>query len=160
MNLSKNFTLAEMTKSQTAARLGINNIPDINQKANLFRLCDYCLQPIREEFGALRVSSGFRSVELCESLGSNKHSFHAQGQAADIECYRDVSNIDLLIWIYENLDFTELIAEFFDEDDTKSGWVHVALAKGRENEKMLKLKDKNHNYKIVTIDYLKELYKS
>ena len=158
MKISKNFTLEELVKSSTAVRLNIKNTPNENEIANLLRLVTYGLQPIRDKFGALRVSSGFRSVELCDAVGSNRHSFHAQGQAADIECYRDVSNLKLLIWIYENLEFTELIAEYFT-DDEKGGWVHYALAEGREEEKLLKLKDANHNYEVVSLEYLKHLYK-
>ena len=75
MGLSKNFTFNEMIKSNTAVRLGIPNIPNIAEAANLTRLCVCGLQLIRDRLGALKVSSGFRSVALCEAVGSSKSSF-------------------------------------------------------------------------------------
>ena len=159
MKLSKNFTLKSFTKSNTATRLGIDNTPTKEHIENMKYLCKKILQPARDHFGIIDISSGFRSVKLCEAIGSSKTSFHAIGGASDSEV-RDpkITNFEYLLWIYENCDFSELIAEYFDKDDAKSGWVHSAIQKGREHERVLKLKDKQHNYKIVTIEYLKELY--
>ena len=158
MNLSNNFTLKEMCKSATATRLGINNTPTEQHIRNLKELCIHVLQPARNKLGRLGVNSGYRSPELCNAVGSNPRSNHAFGLAGDIEPLLDgVSNFDLLLWIYNNCEFKELIAEFFDKDDEDAGWVHVAYQAGN-NKGILKLKDKDHNYTVVTIDYLKELY--
>ena len=159
MKLSKNFTSQEFCKSNTATRLGIDNTPTDEHIENMKYLCEKIGQPAREHFGRINMSSGYRSVKLCEAVGSSKYSFHAIGCAKDDELNdADISNFEYLLWIYENCEFTELIAEYFDKEDDKAGWVHSAIQKGREGERTLKLKDKDHNYERVTIDYLKELY--
>ena len=86
MQLTANFSLDEITKSQTALRKGINNMPDPIHWHNLHGLCHNILQPVREHFGRpVTVSRGFRSVELCLAIGSSSASQHAKGQAADFE---------------------------------------------------------------------------
>ena len=71
MELSKNFTLREMTRSQTATRKGIDNNPSGTHEANLILLCQHILQPLRDYYGRpLRVTSGYRSPELCVAIGS------------------------------------------------------------------------------------------
>ena len=86
MRLSYNFTLSELTRSQTAARMGIDNTPDEQQIENLQRVCSEILQPVRDHFGIpFAPSSGFRSVALCEAIGSSSKSQHAKGEAVDFE---------------------------------------------------------------------------
>lgn len=158
MKLSKNFTLYEMYKSDIATRLGIDNTPNKQQIQGLTNLCINVLQPCRDTLGPIVVNSGFRKPELCTAIGSSPRSNHAFGYAADIEASSNkVSNLDLLIWIYENLEFKELIAEHFNKDDARAGWVHVAYQEGN-NKGVLKLKDIDHNYTIVTLEHIKSLY--
>ena len=135
MKLTTNFSLAEMTASQTAARKGIPNNPTPGQVENLKKLCESVLQPIRNHYDApVIISSGFRSPELCVLIGSSIDSQHAKGQAADLQ----VSGIDneaLATWIKNNLDFDQLILEFYKkEEGPHSGWVHVSYV-GKENRK-------------------------
>ena len=86
MQLSKNFSLGEMTKSQTALRLDIFNEPQPEDLYNLHMLCDNILQPVREHFGRpITINSGYRSPELCIAIGSSEKSQHAKGEAADFE---------------------------------------------------------------------------
>ena len=86
MKLSKNFSLKEMTASQTAERKGINNNPNDDQITALQKLCENILQPVRDHYATpVTVSSGFRSEELCVAIGSSVNSQHAKGQAADFE---------------------------------------------------------------------------
>ena len=86
MKLSANFSLAEMTKSQTATRKGIRNEPSTAHVENLIHLAETVLQPVREHFDkAVVISSGYRSPELCEAIGSSSKSQHARGEAADFE---------------------------------------------------------------------------
>ena len=86
MKLSNNFSLNELTKSQTAERKGINNTPSTEHQKNLQRLCESILQRVRDHFGqVVSVSSGYRSPELCVAIGSSTKSQHAKGQAADFE---------------------------------------------------------------------------
>ena len=158
MKLSDNFTLKEMVKSATAVRLGIDNTPSEQNIQALKNLCTGVLQPARLALGRISVNSGYRSPELCTAVGSNPRSNHAFGFAGDVEADENgVSNFDLLLWVYENCEFKELIAEYFDSEEEDAGWVHAAYQDGN-NKGVLKLKDKDHNYTVVTIDYLKELY--
>ena len=80
MNLSRNFTLQELIKSDTAIRKGINNNPNAEQIEKLKLLCENILQPVRDHFGRVKVTSGFRSPELCHAVGSSVNSQHARGR--------------------------------------------------------------------------------
>ncbi len=112
MNLSANFTLKELTKSDTATRLGLDNTPDEQALENLKTLCEKVLQPVREHFGkSVTVNSGYRSPESNAAVNGSKSSDHCKGQAADIEI-TGVANADLAQWIMDNLDYTQLILEF------------------------------------------------
>jgi zinc D-Ala-D-Ala carboxypeptidase len=86
MNLSRNFSLAELTKSDTAIRRGINNNPSADQVEKLKSLCENILQPVRDRFGRVTITSGFRSGELCLAIGSSINSQHTKAEAADFEC--------------------------------------------------------------------------
>ena len=88
MNLSRNFTLQELIKSDTAIRLDINNNPNSGQIEKLrLALCENILQPVRDHFGRVKVTSGFRSEQLCIKIGSSVNSQHAKAEAADFEVY-------------------------------------------------------------------------
>ena len=127
MKLSDNFSLLELTKSQTAERKGINNTPSIEHQENLKLLCTHILQPIRDHFErVVSVSSGYRSEALCLAIGSKTTSQHAKGQAADFEIY-GLSNQGLAIWIHENLDYDHLILEYWKKEDPNAGWVHCSF---------------------------------
>jgi len=135
MRLSQNFTLAELIKSQTAERKGINNNPNEDNIENLQRLCNEVLQPIRDHYGkVVSVSSGFRSPELCVAIGSSVNSQHASGQAADFEIY-GVSNKELADYIADNLDFDQLILEYWKPEEPNSGWVHCSFKSADSNRK-------------------------
>jgi len=126
MNLSANFTLKELTKSDTATRLGLDNTPDAQALENLKTLCEKVLQPVREHFGkSVTVNSGYRSPESNAAVGGSKTSDHCKGQAADIEI-AGVANADLAQWIMDNLEYTQLILEFYTSGIPDSGWVHVS----------------------------------
>ena len=106
MNLSANFTLKELTKSDTATRLGLDNTPDDEALENLKTLCEKVLQPVRDHFGkSVTINSGYRSPESNAAVGGSKTSDHCKGQAADIEI-AGIANADLGI--------------------PDSGWVHVS----------------------------------
>ena len=127
MKLSENFSLIELTKSQTAERKSIDNTPSPTHQDNLKLLCMHVLQPVRSHFNrVVSVSSGYRSEELCVAIGSKITSQHAKGQAADFEIY-GLSNKELADWIHENLDYDQLILEYWKEGDPSSGWVHCSF---------------------------------
>ena len=134
MKLSGHFSLAELTKSQTAVRKGIDNKPTLDHIENLTELCTHVLEPTRRNFGKpMVISSGYRSEELCEAIGSSKNSQHAKGEAADFEMF-GVDNKELAKYIKNNLVFDQLILEFYNPDDPSSGWVHCSYSK-EENRK-------------------------
>ena len=138
MKLSENFSLAEMTKSQTATRKGINNEPSTAHVENLIHLAESVLQPVRDHFGkSVMISSGYRSLELCEAIGSSTKSQHARGEAADFEI-AGVDNKELATWISKNTEFDQLILEFYDEGDPNSGWVHCSAVKEGSRAQVLK----------------------
>ena len=126
MNLSANFTLKELTKSDTATRLGLDNMPDDEALENLKTLCEKVLQPVRDHFGkSVTVNSGFRSPESNAAVGGSKTSDHCKGQACDLEI-DGIPNPELAQWIMDNLDYTQLILEFYTQGQPNSGWVHVS----------------------------------
>jgi uncharacterized protein YcbK (DUF882 family) len=85
MKLSKNFELRELTRSATAAPLGIVNEPDTEQIENITALVTEVLQPVREMYNApLRINSGYRFPELNKAVGGVPTSQHTKGEAADV----------------------------------------------------------------------------
>ena len=138
MKLSNNFSLSELTKSQTAERKGIDNTPSAEHQENLKLLCESVLQPIRDHFGkVVTISSGYRSPELCTAIGSSTKSQHASGCAADFEIF-GVSNKELADYINEHLDYDQLILEYWKESDPNSGWVHCSYSKNHNRKQYLK----------------------
>ena len=126
MKLSDNFSLLELTKSQTAERKGIDNTPSPEHQENLKLLCAHILQPVRDRFErVVSVSSGYRSEELCLAIGSKITSQHAKGQAADFEIY-GLSNQELATYIKENLDYDQLILEYWTPESPNNGWIHCS----------------------------------
>ena len=138
MNLTKNFSLLELTKSQTAERKGIDNTPSTEHQENLKLLCESVLQPVRDHFGkVVTISSGYRSPELCTAIGSKITSQHAKGQAADFEIF-GVSNKSLADYIDSELHYDQLILEYWNESDPNSGWVHCSFSAGNNRKQYLR----------------------
>ena len=107
MQLSKNFSLIELTKSQTAERKGIPNDPSADHISNLELLCERVLQPVRDHFNhVVSISSGYRSPSLCIAIGSSLESQHAKGMAADFEIFGTPNN-EVANWIKDNLIFDQ-----------------------------------------------------
>jgi len=135
MKLSPNFTLQELIFSEIAIRKGIPNDPNVQQIEALRVLCINILQPIRDYFKMpLSVSSGYRSVELCEAISSSRASQHARGEAADFEIF-GVHNKEVSDWIVKNLDYDQCILEFWNSDDPNSGWIHCSYTLDRQNRR-------------------------
>jgi zinc D-Ala-D-Ala carboxypeptidase len=126
MKLTQNFSLSELTRSQTATRKGIVNQPNDEQLANLVALCECVLQPIRDHFGtSVRISSGLRVPELNAAIGGSTTSDHCKGMAADIEV-PPIDNLELARWVEgSGLAFRQLILEYYD-GTPDSGWIHVS----------------------------------
>ena len=151
MQLTANFSLKELTASQTAERKSIDNTPSPTHQENLQLLCESILQPVRDHFNrVVSVSSGYRSPALCEAIGSKITSQHAKGQAADFEIY-GLSNQELAIWIHENLDYDQLILEYWKESDPNSGWVHCSFSLNGNRKQYLKAYKENGKTKYEQI---------
>jgi zinc D-Ala-D-Ala carboxypeptidase len=134
MNLTKNFTLEEMIKSETALRHGMDNTPGENEIGNLKLLCEKVLQPVRDHFGkGVKVNSGFRHPDVNQKVGGSRTSDHTRGQASDIEI-PGVPNAELAEWIRDNLEYRQLILEFYTPGVPDSGWVHVSYV-AEDNKK-------------------------
>ena len=125
IRISKNFSLSEMVKSATAVRLGVDNSPSSIHLVNLTHLAIHILQPVRDQFGVITINSGYRSPALNAKVGGSKTSQHCNGQAADFESF-STPNPDLAKWIAKNLDFDQIILEFYDGVNPNSGWVHCS----------------------------------
>ena len=153
MKLSSNFSLAELIKSQTATRKGIDNTPSTEHQENLKSLCTNVLQPVRDHFSqVVTISSGYRSPELCTAIGSKITSQHAKGEAADFEIF-GVSNKELADYINENLDYDQLILEYWKESDPNSGWVHCSYSEGNNRNQYLKAyKDENNKTRYQSME--------
>ena len=136
MKLTRNFSLQELTKSDTAIRKGIDNEPNADQIDKLKTLCEKILQPVRDHFGRVKVTSGFRSEQLCLKIGSSVNSQHAKAEAADFEVI-GVDNAELADWIYKNLDFDQLILEFYTPGEPNSGWIHCSYTPDQPRKQFL-----------------------
>ena len=150
MKLTANFTLDELIKSQVAERKGINNNPSPEQIEKLKALCENILQPVRDHFGRVKVTSGFRSSELCVAIGSSVNSQHAKAEAADFEVI-GTDNAELFDWIKANLTTDQLILEFYTPGEPNSGWIHCSWVADNPRKQLLRAykEDGKTKYKPV-----------
>ena len=136
VRLSQNFTLQEYIKSQTALRQGIDNMPNEQHLEKAKLLFENVVQPVRDNFGVTVINSGYRGPELNEAVGGSDKSQHCKGEAVDIEC-PGVPNYDVAKWIHDNLDFDQLILEFYTPGIPDSGWVHVSYKEDANRKSVL-----------------------
>ena len=137
MQLSKHFKLEEFEKSQTATRKGIKNKAGSGEIKNLTDLCYEILEPVRAKFDKpITITSGYRSPELCEAIGSKPTSQHTSGNATDFEI-AGVSNLQVALWINNNCDFDQLILEYWKDGEPNSGWVHCSFVEGSNRKQVL-----------------------
>jgi len=137
MQLSKHFKLEEFTKSMTATRTGIENMPGAGEIKNLENICYEILEPLRAKFELpITITSGYRSPQLSEAIGSKTTSQHCQGMATDLEI-ASIPNIKIAYWLSNNVDFDQLILEYFDKDDPSGGWVHISYNEKGNNRKQV-----------------------
>ena len=150
MNLSRNFSLQELIKSDTAIRKGIDNNPNADQIEKLKRLCENVLQPVRDQFGRVKVTSGFRTPELCLAIGSSVNSQHAKAEAADFEVL-GVDNAEVADWVYRNIQTDQLILEYYTPGEPNSGWIHASWVEFNPRAQYLRAyrEDKKTKYKPI-----------
>jgi len=137
IKLTEHFSLEELTKSATALKRHIDNLPGAPEIANLKRLAAKILEPVRLHYNtSFSPSSGYRSLALNRLVGSSDTSQHAKGEAVDFEV-PTVANMDLALWIKDNLIFDQLILEFHNVAVPDSGWCHVSLKKENNRQQCL-----------------------
>ena len=141
MKLTANITLDELTKSQTAESKGINNNPNPKQIDNIKALAINILQPVRSHFDKpLIISSGFRCAQLCVEIGSSVNSQHVaddNAAAADFEI-PGVDNRELALWIKSELEYDQLILEFYKDNEPTSGWIHCSYSTDHNRHQSLR----------------------
>jgi putative chitinase len=142
--LTEHFTLAEMIVSPTAKRLGIPNTPTAEHIENMRYCCEKILEPVRKHFGkAVQINSSYRAPLVNKAVGGSKTSQHVNGQAIDFEI-PGVDNKAVADWIGDNLEFDQVILEFYTKGDKNSGWVHASIKKagGNRKQRMIATKSK------------------
>ena len=141
VKLSENFSLQEYTKSQTATRQGLDNTPNEEHMASAETLFQNVVQKVRDNFGVTVINSGYRGPALNTAVGGSSNSQHCKGEAVDIEC-PGTGNYDVAKWIEDNLDFDQLILEFYTPGIPDSGWVHVSYkAEGNRKQSLTAMKE-------------------
>jgi len=134
MKLSKNFALSEITHSNTAKRLGIDNEPTETHLQNMQHLVDNLLQPLRDAVGPIRVSSGYRNPALNRAIGGSRSSQHCKGEALDLQFWEmgEMNNKVIYDWILQSgLEFDQMINEF------DFAWIHISLKKKGSRKQVL-----------------------
>jgi len=151
MKLSKNFTLAEITHSNTAKRLGIKNEPNKKHLQNIQKLITGVVQPLRSAIGPIRVSSGYRSPALNRAIGGSSKSQHCRGQALDLQYWQGgkMNNKAIYDWIIDNnIDFDQMINEF------DFSWIHISFNEEKNRKQVLeayKDEDGDTKYKYAEV---------
>ena len=143
MQLSKHFKLEDFEKSMTATRKGIENKACSGEIKNLTDLCYGILEPVRAKFDKpITITSGYRSPELCEAIGSKATSQHTKGQAVDFEI-AGVNNLAIGLWLTNNVNFDQYIQEYYDGTPS-SGWCHVSYVEGSNRKQVLTFDGKSY----------------
>ncbi len=143
MKLTENFSLAEMIVSPTAKKLGLSNTPTPEHIENMRYCCEKILEPVRAHFGkSVQINSSYRSPLVNKAVGGSKTSQHVNGQAIDFEI-PGIDNKVVADWIGDNLEFDQVILEFYTKGDKNSGWVHASIKKGGGNRKMRMIASKS-----------------
>jgi zinc D-Ala-D-Ala carboxypeptidase len=127
MKLSKNFTVSEYTKSSTAIRRGIDNSMTDKHLESAKALFENIIQPV--------ITSGYRSDALNDAIGGSRGSQHSKAEAGDFETQS--STLETAQWIADNLDFDQLILEFYIPGDPNSGWTHCSYVSKAENRNQI-----------------------
>ena len=153
MKLTKNFSLEELTRSDTAERKGIDNSPTAEHIHNLAALCENVLQPLRDKVKhSIRVTSGYRSEKLNNAIGGSKTSEHSFGKAADIKLIIDGENKSELLYLSileMGIPFRQMIWEFGDEETPS--WVHISFNKDDNKKQKLRAYKEKGKTKYSTI---------
>lgn len=151
IQLSDKFWLQEFVKSPMASRNGIVNWPPTNEKEEvvierLRFLCVNVMQPVRDHYKrVISPSSGYRCPELNTLVGSRSTSDHLLGYAADWEII-GVSNLEVARFIEYNIEFDQLILEYYTKGEPNSGWIHTSFRDGNNRGQILTIDGKTKTY--------------
>ena len=150
MRLSKNFVLSEITRSNTAKRLGIDNGPNKDHLRNIQRLVSNLVQPMRDALGPIRISSGYRNPNVNRAIGGSTKSQHCKGEALDLQFWNDgqISNKEIYDWVLRSdVEFDQMINEF------DFAWIHISLIKEGNRKQVLEAyKDEDNDTKYKWAD--------
>jgi len=153
MRISKHLSLAEVTRSETAKRNGIDNKPTDEHLENFKLLAEKVFEPIRAHFGVpIHISSGYRSKALNQFIKGSSSSQHCKGEAIDIDMDgsdSEVTNKMVFDFIVANLDWDQIIHEF--GTDSNPDWVHVSYTKGKNRKQKLKAVRKNGKTSYINL---------
>lgn len=151
MKISEHISMKEALRSNTAQRLGINNMPDNDTFVSMQITAEHIFEPLRNHFNEpIYISSFYRSPELNKAIGGSKNSQHCKGEAIDIDdVYSKASNADFFNYIKDKLEFDQLIWEF--GDDENPAWVHVSYSLGKNRMRILKAIKENGKTKYIDI---------
>lgn len=150
--LTPHFTLAEMIVSPTAKRLGLPNTPTPQHIENMRYCCEKILEPVRAKFGPVQVNSSYRAPAVNKAVGGSATSQHVNGQAIDFEV-PGVDNKVVADWVADNLEFDQVILEFYTAGDKNSGWVHASIKKegGNRRQRLIAKKSKAGGTQYVPV---------
>ena len=151
MKVSDNITYKEALHSNTAKRLGIENVPDKFTFETMQITAEHVFEPVRKHFNEpIYISSFYRCEELNKAIGGSSKSQHCKGEAIDIDdVYSKATNADFFNYIKNKLEFDQLIWEF--GDDTNPDWVHVSYSLGNNRMRILKAIKENGRTKYIDI---------
>ena len=150
MRLSDNFVLSEITRSNTAKRLGIDNGPSKKHLQSIQRIVTNLIQPMRDALGPIRISSGYRNPNVNRAIGGSSKSQHCKGEALDLQFWSDgeISNKEIYDWVLSsNVEFDQMINEF------DFAWIHISLTKEGNRKQVLEAyKDEDNDTKYKWAD--------
>ena len=151
MKISEHISMKEALRSNTAKRLGIDNMPDNDTLVNMQITAQHIFEPLRNKFNEpIYISSFYRSPELNKAIGGSTSSQHCKGEAIDIDdVYSKASNADFFNYIKDKLEFDQLIWEF--GDDENPAWVHASYSLGKNRMRVLKAIKENGRTKYINI---------
>jgi zinc D-Ala-D-Ala carboxypeptidase len=140
-NISKHVTLKELTKNNTASKLGLDNTPTEEHYNNLKNVVLNVFEPLREAMGnnPIFISSAYRSKAVNKATkGASLTSYHAQGKALDLDAdvFGKMTNSQIFHYIKDNMEYAELIWEY--GNSTNPDWVHVAFDEGKNVKETLR----------------------
>ncbi len=133
--ISKHISYKEGIKSNTALRMGIDNIPDAYENQNMEIVAEKIFEPLREWVGGpIRINSFFRCNDLNRAIGGSSRSQHCEGRAIDLDDVHGYkTNAEMFNYIKNNLNFDQLIWEF--GNDENPDWIHVSYISEDGNRK-------------------------